>query len=136
MSLLWRCKVVKVSNKLNFRYPNNMNIGMCQSKVLFLLLAAYTTPKWNTNTLKILWHFKEYFEVLEGSDEFWANFFLQQYRWLDAIRMFIWIFGLLSLTWDNLRWCRARDLFGLQIPVTTGGFELRISCIRSSYLTH
>ena len=30
-----------------------------------------------------------------------------------------------------LRWCRARDLFGSQIPVTTGGFELRISCIRS-----
>ena len=29
-----------------------------------------------------------------------------------------------------LRWCRA----GLQIPVTTGGFELRISYIRSSYL--
>ena len=33
-----------------------------------------------------------------------------------------------------LRWCRARDLFGSQIPVTTGGFELRITCIRSSYL--
>ena len=28
------------------------------------------------------------------------------------------------------RWCRARDLFGSQIPVATGGFELR----RSSYL--
>ena len=23
-----------------------------------------------------------------------------------------------------LRWCRARDLFGSQIPVNTGGFEL------------
>ena len=34
------------------------------------------------------------------------------------------------------RLCRARDLFGSQIPVTTGGFELRISCIQSSYLTH
>ena len=34
----------------------------------------------------------------------------------------------------KLRWCRAQDLFGSQIPVTTGGFELRISCIRSSYL--
>ena len=34
-------------------------------------------------------------------------------------------------------WCsRARDLFGSQIPLTTGGFELQISCIRSSYLTH
>ena len=30
----------------------------------------------------------------------------------------------------KLRWCRARELFGLQFPVTTGGFELRISCIR------
>ena len=29
-----------------------------------------------------------------------------------------------------------RDLFGSKIPVTTGGFELRISCIRSSYLTN
>ena len=27
---------------------------------------------------------------------------------------------------------RARDLFGSQIPVTTGRFELRISYIRSS----
>ena len=29
--------------------------------------------------------------------------------------------------------CRPQDLFGLQIPVTTGGFEPEISCIRSSY---
>ena len=34
-----------------------------------------------------------------------------------------------------LRWCRARDLFGSQTPVITGGFEMQISCIRSSYLT-
>ena len=32
-----------------------------------------------------------------------------------------------------LRWCRTQDLFGEQIPVTTGGFELRISCIRSNF---
>ena len=32
----------------------------------------------------------------------------------------------------KLRWCRAPDLFGSQISVTTGGFELRISCIQSS----
>ena len=32
-----------------------------------------------------------------------------------------------------LRWYRARDLFGSQILVTIGGFELRISCIQSSY---
>ena len=24
----------------------------------------------------------------------------------------------------KLRWCRARDVFGSQIPLTTGGFEL------------
>ena len=36
----------------------------------------------------------------------------------------------------KLRWCRARDLSESQIAVTTGGFELRISWIRSSYLTH
>ena len=35
-----------------------------------------------------------------------------------------------------LRWCHAGELFGSQIPMTTGGFELRISCIQSSYLTH
>ena len=29
-------------------------------------------------------------------------------------------------------WCRARGLFGSQIPVTTAWFELRISCIRSN----
>ena len=34
----------------------------------------------------------------------------------------------------KLRWYRARDSFGSQIPVVTLGFELRISCIRSSYL--
>ena len=34
----------------------------------------------------------------------------------------------------KLRWCRARDLFGSQVPVTIGGFELRISCIQSCYL--
>ena len=33
-------------------------------------------------------------------------------------------------------WCPARDLFGSQTPVTTEGFELQISCMRSRYLTH
>ena len=37
---------------------------------------------------------------------------------------------------SKLWWCRARYLFWLRIPVTTEGFELRISCIRSSYLTN
>ena len=37
---------------------------------------------------------------------------------------------------ELLRWCHARDILGSQIPVTTGGFELRISYIRNSYLTH
>ena len=36
----------------------------------------------------------------------------------------------------KLPWCRTQDLFGSQIPVTTGGFQLQISCIGSSYLTH
>ena len=36
----------------------------------------------------------------------------------------------------KLRECCIRDLFGSQIPLTTGRIELRISCIRSSYLTH
>ena len=35
-----------------------------------------------------------------------------------------------------LRWCLAQKLFGSQIPVTTGGFEMRISCIWSNYLIH
>ena len=35
-----------------------------------------------------------------------------------------------------LWWCHAQELFGLQIPVTSGGFELEIYCIQSSYLTH
>ena len=37
---------------------------------------------------------------------------------------------------QSLRWCRAQYLFGSQIPVTTGQFKLRISCIKTSYLTH
>ena len=32
----------------------------------------------------------------------------------------------------KLRWCRARDLFGSQIPVTTRGFELTIFLISST----
>ena len=36
----------------------------------------------------------------------------------------------------KLRWFRARDLVESQISVTAGVLELRISCIRSSYLTH
>ena len=36
----------------------------------------------------------------------------------------------------KLRWCHSQDLLGSQIPLTKGGFELRVSCIRSSYLTH
>ena len=35
-----------------------------------------------------------------------------------------------------LWWCLARELFGSQIPVTTGGFEQQISWIWSNYLTH
>ena len=34
-----------------------------------------------------------------------------------------------------LRWCRARDLFGPQIPVTSDKKSLRISYIRNRYLT-
>ena len=30
----------------------------------------------------------------------------------------------------KLQWCRAQDLFGSQIPVTSGGFEMRISCTK------
>ena len=36
----------------------------------------------------------------------------------------------------KLWWCWARDLFWSQIPVTAGRFELQISWIQSSYLTH
>ena len=43
-----------------------------------------------------------------------------------------WGIGLSGKLW----WCRARDLFESQILVATGGFELQISCIKSSYLTH
>ena len=31
-----------------------------------------------------------------------------------------------------LQWCHTLELFGSQIPVTTGGFELGISCIWSN----
>ena len=41
-----------------------------------------------------------------------------------------------SKEFEKLRWCRTRDLFRSQFPVTTGEFELRICCIQSSYLTH
>ena len=41
----------------------------------------------------------------------------------------------MAIKQNILRWCRNRDLFESQIPVTTGEFELGITCIRSSYLT-
>ena len=39
-------------------------------------------------------------------------------------------FSRLPAKFHKLRWCCARDLFGSQISVTKGGFELRISCMR------
>ena len=36
----------------------------------------------------------------------------------------------------KLQRCRDRDLFVSQISVTKGGFEMRISCIKKSSLTH
>ena len=36
----------------------------------------------------------------------------------------------------KLRWCRAQELFGSQIRVTTGGFELRISYIQDNPLRY
>ena len=36
----------------------------------------------------------------------------------------------------RLRWCFAQFLFGSQIPLTSRGFKLRISCIQSIDLTH
>ena len=35
-----------------------------------------------------------------------------------------------------LWWCHAQELFESQVPVTLGGFELKISYIWSNYLTH
>ena len=58
---------------------------------------------------------------------------------LEDLKMSLSNFNFVMLRYFNfepslkLRWCRARDLFGPQIPVTTGGFELRISCIQSRY---
>ena len=45
-------------------------------------------------------------------------------------------YSIFELARFKLRWCLARDLFGSQIPVTTAGFELPISCIQSGYVTH
>ena len=53
-----------------------------------------------------------------------------------AIFLECWNFRLNLKTNFKLRLCRGRDLFGSQIPVIAGGFELRISCIRTSNLTH
>ena len=47
------------------------------------------------------------------------------------------IFKIVFQTRDiNLQRCWSQELFQSQIPVTTGGFELRISCKQSNYLTH
>ena len=38
--------------------------------------------------------------------------------------MFFLFFGILKNIWlFKLRWCGAQDLFGSQIPVTTGGYN-------------
>ena len=51
---------------------------------------------------------------------------------------------IIHLCWDTSTSCQVSNCDGVvlkicldhKFPVTTGGFELRISCIQSSYLTH
>ena len=50
--------------------------------------------------------------------------------------LIMWVRTENSKEFEKLRWCRTRDLFRSQFPVTTAEFELRICCIQSSYLTH
>ena len=52
-----------------------------------------------------------------------ANVLDISFRWKKNIYFDLW-------------WCHAWELFGAQIPITTEGFELWISCIRNSKLTH
>ena len=83
-------------------------------------------------------------DIVEGSTLFKKFWTIKQasHSCLNFIHWFLNIVHKYSFTYTrtnwflNCGWCRARDLFGSQIPVTTGGFDLRISCIRGSYLTH
>ena len=52
------------------------------------------------------------------------NFYLLNYLLTTYVHMLI------------LWWYHAQELFGSQVPVTLGGFELKISYIWSNYLTH
>ena len=61
--------------------------------------------------------------------------FSPNFTWLALTTFkfrFCWLRTGLS---DDLNWCRGRDLFESQILVTTRGFELQISSIRSRSLT-
>ena len=88
------------------------------------LLHISRTPFYKSTSGRLFLHnqnFGRSRESLEGETLYSIPFNL---RYFNPVRSF------------KLRWCRARDLSGSQIPVTTGGFERRIFCIWSSYLTH
>ena len=81
------------------------------------LLHISRTPFYKSTSGRLFLHnqsFGRSRESLEGETLYSSPFNL---RYFNPVRSF------------KLRWCRARDLSGSQIPVTTGGFERRIFCI-------
>ena len=79
----------------------------------------------NFETVRCKWH------LLEGGGYF-------KIREMNSIKSQNLVILLRYFNFEpsfKLQWFCAQDLFGSQIPVTTGGFELWISCIQSSYLT-
>ena len=65
----------------------------------------------------------------------WVNFICCLSLWQFIVFQYIFLKYFNFEPSFKLRWCHNRYLFVSQIPVTTRGFELRISCIWSSYLT-
>ena len=81
-----------------------------------------------------IWFLPRYFndEIIINKNTFLYGWFVclkpgSKIKYLKAIALRYLIFE----PGFKLGWCRARDLFGSRIPVTTGEFELQISsCIR------
>ena len=116
----------------------NKDIYNCCNYNFFQIIIFYN---YNTFWAKPLWLLvAQYQHSLSVSLIAWwcvKTFPFHMVRWATFKTMATsYLFNTAYLIHIQLWWCCAQDLFGSQILVITRGFELWISCIQSSYLTH
>ena len=124
--------LIRISKKMLTQEKFLAEVSAKLQKCTFLDNLRTITQEGNMETRQMTSFFSSIFNAETVCNiHFWI--------WKQSKFVFMWPlfwFILVCKIPQFLWWCGTRDLFGSQIPVTTGGFELRISCIRSSYLTH